>query len=188
MGGDGKETGDTEGGDGGETGKTFETVVVSGRSFSKDNFSNEGVNLQLSWWGRVLLLAAYLCGVNAPAADKRIFSVDVSRGRRHRADPVSVAAKSHNYGLRPPRPFTFARWIAVANLVANQPLELRVCIFEQIVNLLRLGLVRMVGSSSATLHQLMEGSAKLSCHASFNMIDNIASRLKKRLHELIADD
>ncbi|KAJ3124551.1 Jouberin [Nowakowskiella sp. JEL0407] len=140
----------------------------SGRSDSTQIQQTVRYDLELPFFTKYLLIAAYLASYNPQKLDSRYFS-RVGDGKKRYAKDKVLKKKQHLLG---PKPFPVERMLAIFYSIIDKSMEHTIDIQSQIASLISLKLLHRISKSDQ-----LEG-IRCKCNVSYGLVKEIADGIK----------
>ncbi|KAJ1563483.1 Origin recognition complex subunit 5 [Nowakowskiella sp. JEL0078] len=134
-------------------------------------------DLELPFFTKYLLIAAYLASYNPKKLDSRYFSRIGEGKRRKGKEPIQKIRQQ----LLGPKSFTIERMLAIFYSIIDRSMEHSIDIESQIASLVSLKLLTKISRSDQ-----LDG-LKCKCNASFGLIHEIAEGIKFDLRNFLHD-
>jgi len=131
--------------------------------------SNTRLTVELPYYSKYLLIAAYLSSYNPQKTDKRFFVKH--HGKQRKTANTIRAKEKFNSQLTGPKPFPLERMLAIFYNIVEEPVNPTANIYTQISSLVRLRLISIVG-----LDQIDQ--PKYKCNVTLDFIRTISNTLK----------
>ncbi|XP_052866174.1 origin recognition complex subunit 5 [Anopheles cruzii] len=142
--------------------------------------------LELPYYAKYLLIAAYLASHNAAKEDKRLFVKNHGKQRK-RMQTVNARAKvSEKMATQlGPKPFTVDRLLAIFySILEGQQVGLTCNLLAQIATLVHL---KLLAYASASEGSILEGSARLQCTVGLDFILHIGRMVGFNVRQYLCD-
>lgn len=157
------------------------------------------LDVELPYYSKHLLVAAFLASYNPPSRDVATFSLTSAgpmkkrkRGGRQGPGSKPLASDSRGSGaatkassdslLQAPQTFGLERLLAIFYTLAGEPVDASAELLAQVSGLVSLGLLRKIGNSEHL------GDCKMSCRASYTMVQSVAADLRIELARFLHVD
>ncbi|XP_018496020.1 origin recognition complex subunit 5 [Galendromus occidentalis] len=134
--------------------------------------------IELPFYSKFLLIAAYLASYNPASTDKKFF---VKRSNREKRKSSAIRKQKPNYHLLGPRPFPLNRLLAIFHAIVDSPVEPRTVLSSQVSSLVHHKLI----TQAAARDPLSEPRYK--CCVDFDYITAIAKTVKFPVVEHLED-
>lgn len=150
------------------------------KTFTTESTRNLALSFELPFYGKYLLIAAFLASYNPSTEDKRIFmKEDASKKKRKtikRKKQVTVNRKNEG-----PRIFPLERLLAIFTMISdNKKVSINPILMSQITSLCRLGLIMAVGNNDIN-------EPKYKCCVNYDFILVISKNVQFEVNKYLYD-
>ncbi|KAG5887806.1 hypothetical protein JTB14_019397 [Gonioctena quinquepunctata] len=160
-----------------DTTDEMETTKIS--SFSKDNVSQ---TLELPFYAKYLLIAAYLASYNAVKDDKRLFMKYHGKKTKRMTDIKLKSKVSERLNTQiGPKPFTLDRLLAIFYSILDEKVGFNNNLLVQVSSLVELRLLTCVSDSC-----FLDGQ-KYKCNVNFDFIQKISKMVGFQVRKYLSD-
>ena len=136
------------------------------------------LNIELPFYSKFLLIAAFLASYNPAKSDKRFF---VKHHGKQKKTMSSIKAKEKlNSQLTGPKPFPLERLLAIFYNIVEEQVNPTATIYSQVTSLVRLQLLTSVGLE-------MVDQPKYKCNVSMDFIRTVAKTVQFDIFKYLYD-
>ncbi|XP_046454958.1 origin recognition complex subunit 5-like [Daphnia pulex] len=143
-----------------------------------------GLKMELPFFSKFLIIAAYLASYNPPRYDRRLF-VKAKEGRKKKDKGLKSLKKQklHNAArLMGPKVFPIDRLMAIFYSIVEERVTPSLNIFVQISTLVSLKLITHTGSAA-----MFQGVPKYRCNAGYDLVRSLARTVNFELGRYLYD-
>lgn len=139
-------------------------------------------HFSLPYYGRYLLVAAYLASYNSPKDDKRLFTKHHGKKMKTARDIKQKSKISEQLNVQiGPKPFTLDRLLAIFYAILDNKVGFNNHLLVQVSSLVKLQLLSLVSEESN-----LDGT-KYKCTVSFEVIQDVSSRMGLNIRKYLND-
>ena len=136
------------------------------------------LNIELPFYSKFLLIAAFLASYNPAKSDKRFFVK--SHGKQKKTMSSIKAKEKLNSQLTGPKPFPLERLLAIFYNIVEEEVNPTATIYSQVTSLVRLQLLTSVGL------ELLD-QPKYKCNVSMDFIRTVAKTVQFDIYKYLYD-
>lgn len=157
-----------------EFSNSIQSLSSNGPSISNPN----RLNIELPFYSKFLIIAAFLASYNPAKSDKRFF---VKHHGKQKKSAASIKAKEKlNTQLTGPKPFPLERLLAIFYNIVEEEVNPTATIYSQVTSLVRLQLLTSVGL------ELLD-QPKYKCNVSMDFIRTVAKTVQFDIYKYLYD-
>ena len=134
--------------------------------------------IELPFYSKFLLIAAYLASYNPASTDKKFF---VKKSTREKRKPAAFRREKPNYHLLGPRPFPLNRLLAIFHVIVEHPVEPRTALSSQVSSLVHHKLITQAASKDPL------SAPRYKCCVDYDYVTDIAKTVKFPVAEYLED-
>lgn len=153
---------------------------------NKDLISTKKIvqNLDLPFYAKYLLIAAFLASHNPAKEDKRLYMKNHGKQRKRLQNVKAKAKVSEKLNTQlGPEAFTVDRLLAIFYAILDEKVGLTCHLLAQISTLISLKFIGFVSGEN----NIMEGSARLQCTVGLDFILNIGKMVGFNVRQYLCD-
>ena len=153
---------------------SIQSLSAIGPSISNQN----RLSIELPFYSKFLLIAAFLASYNPAKSDKRFF---VKHHGKQKKTISSIKAKEKlNSQLTGPKPFPLERLLAIFYNIVEEQVNPTATIYSQVTSLVRLQLLTAVGLE-------MIDQPKYKCNVSMDFVRTVAKTVQFDIYKYLYD-
>ncbi|KAG4065956.1 hypothetical protein HA402_006674 [Bradysia odoriphaga] len=165
------------------TKKTFDSIEDSNQ-ITSDLGSTKMQQLELPFYAKYLLIAAFLASHNDAKLDKRLFMKNHGKQRKRLQDIKSKAVVNEKLSTQlGPKSFNLDRLFAIFYAIIDEKINLNCNLMSQIPSLVRLKLLTYVSGEN----NVMDGNARLQCTVGLEAITQIGKTVGFNVPQHLCD-
>ncbi|CAH1984829.1 unnamed protein product [Acanthoscelides obtectus] len=139
-------------------------------------------SLELPYYAKYLLVAAYLASYNSAKDDKKLFVRNAGRKSRSVRDVKTKSKVSEQLNTQlGPKPFTFDRLLAIFYAILEEKVGFNNNLLAQVSSLVELRLLSTIGDGTS-----LDGQ-KYKCNVSFDFVHSIAKTIGFNIRKYLSD-